>query len=182
MTHLAWAGFAGLLITGCAFDSKRFDRPARLQLGASTRSFSTPPTSNVALRETQPDAATERHGAGAATIQFTMEANELLYAGGELEAGALATRGSSYGGAYAIGGLQHRLGIGVIGAELAAGYRTMRASTTTDNVDSIVTEPRVRGQLWINPQVSFGAVAGATLGEHPVWMAGLYLGIHSNPR
>src|SRR5688572_18849017 len=123
MRHLAWAAIAATCITGCAFDRKRFERPAHFQLGANTRSFSTPAAagaSDVAFRESQmPEAPSARHAAVAATAQFTMELNRMLYTGGELEAGALELRGSSYAGAYGVFGAQHSLGGGVVAAELA---------------------------------------------------------------
>jgi hypothetical protein len=38
----------------------------------------------------------------------------------------------------------------------------------------------VRGQLWVSPQLTLGAAAGATLVGDRSWMAGVYLGVHSN--
>jgi len=114
----------------------------------------------------------------AGNAQFTSELNRNVLVGGELEFGALETRGSSYGAAYGIFGLQHLMTGGSIGAEIAGGYRTMRFYGE-DDINDLVLEPRLRAQFRVASQFTFGAVAGTTLGEQ-TWMAGFYLGVHSH--
>lgn len=172
---------AASLVTGCVLDRHRNDRPARLQLGAAGRSIAAPDSGSAPAGATQRTASetmtTGSQQAVVGSAQFTMEYNH-LYLGGELETGA--ARNSTVAGAYAIGGFVHQGRLGSISAELASGWRTVQLSTMETSKDSLVLEPRVRGELRLGQQFALGAVGGATLGDR-TWMAGIYLGVHSHP-
>lgn len=178
---LAWACLVAACTTACALDPHRNKRPARLQLGAAARGFGATEVPQVAARG-GPVMMTPlaREEAFSATAQFTMRAMRNFYLGGELEAGMLSAAGSNYAGGYGVFGADLSTGNATLGAELAGGYRTMRYGFGEPEVDDIVFEPRVRGQVQIGPQLSFGGVLGTTLGDHGMWMAGFYLGVHSH--
>jgi hypothetical protein len=177
----------------CALDPHRQDRPAQLRLGTNARHFtaSTPtassePLARVGAVQRAPVAAgagesttTVGHEAITGSAQFTMTAHRFVYLGGELEAGKLENAGSNVAGAYAVAGAQHTARYGSLGVEVVGGWRQLRYSLDEDPVSQSILEPRVRGELWLSPQVTFGAKAGATLGEQGAWMAGIYLGFHS---
>lgn len=171
----------GSLAMGCAMDRHRHDRPTRLQLGASSRHFASPPSDPVALRATgSPDAAGAPAAAATGTAQFTMTTRYHAYLGGELEAGAFLDRsGSNVAGAYGVAGAEHGSRFGSLAIEVAAGWRGLRYGLGEDTINQMIVEPRLRGQLWISPLLTLGAAAGTTLGDN-AWMAGLYLGVHSN--
>ena len=166
---------------GCALSQRRREPPAHLQLGATARRFASPAERPVALRTSEPAVATGDRGGMTGSLQFTVATPLHTYVGGELEGGALAARGSNLAGAYAVLGVSGTSRIGSLALELASGWRTMRYDLDTNDVGKVVAEPRVRGQLWISSQLTLGAAAGATLGERGTWMAGIYLGIHSDP-
>jgi hypothetical protein len=170
-------------VSGCVY-GHHYDRPARLQLGVRTRQLHTPvaPPDQVAFRTTEPTstAATESHEAVMGSAQFTMQAAGNLYLGGEVEAGTLETPGSNAAGAYAIAGVEGKSRFGALAAEITGGWRTMRSSISTEDVDSFALEPRVRGDIWLGPQLTLGGLAGATLGENRSWMAGVFVAFHSH--
>jgi hypothetical protein len=56
----------------------------------------------------------------------------------------------------------------------------MRDSVEAPDHDVGVLEPRVRGELWLAPQLTLGAAAGAEISGQHAWMAGIYLGVHSH--
>jgi hypothetical protein len=178
-----------IVLSGCAYSSYK-DRPARFNVGVTTRQIATPTTGDanqVAFRTrpsstppTSETADTETHKAIMGSAQFTMQTAWHTYLGGEVEAGVLDTTGSSAAGMYGVGGIESPLGFGKIGAELAAGYRTMRYSTQSEDIGKYLVEPRLKAELWISDQFTFGATLGGTLEDHPVWMAGIYLGVHSH--
>lgn len=67
----------------------------------------------------------------------------------------------------------------VFDPQLAAGWRGIRPGFGERDEDTWVAEPRVRGQLWLSPQVTFGATLGTSLAER-AWMAGIAFGFHSH--
>lgn len=173
-----------LFVAACAFDPQRAIRPARFTVGMNAQRIATPapPTDpGVAARTTdggaQPAASSN---AVAMSGQFTMATRDHLYLGGEVEAGRLAEPGSNLAGAYGIVGAEGASRIGSLGVELATGWRGVRYTLDSDDVNDAIVQPRVRGQLWVSPQVTLGAAAGATLVGDRSWMAGVYLGVHSN--
>lgn len=173
---LAWA----VTSVACAFDPNRHRRPARLLLGANTRHFTAPDGANVAFRDTTPSVMTSSHESVAATAQFTLGASHRTYFGGELETGFLDIAGSSTAGAYAVFGIDHPLSSAAsIGAEVAGGWRTVRYSIDTPDVDKAILEPRVRAQVWLSELVTLAVTGGMTLGSQSVFMGGVSIGIHS---
>lgn len=170
-----------VLLSACVLDPSRHKRPARLQIGANARHFAAPMTSRVAFRDSTPPpkVMTESHEAIAATAQFTMGMRHHAYVGGELETGALDSPGSSTAGAYGVLGIDLPFAAGALGAELASGWRSVRYSTDTDDITSLVIEPRVRASVWLSEQTSLAVTGGMTLDDKPVFMAGVMFGIHS---
>jgi len=176
---------------GCLWDKKSADRPARLHMGFNTRRVVMEPpkrdyTGGVLARTTDPgetETAGEAKTGVTGSAQFTMAYRRGFYMGGEIEAGPLGRSGSFFGGAYGVAGAETASGRGSLSVELIAGRRWVRYELGADDVASLALEPRVRGQLWLGPQVSFGGVIGANAvpGEQG-WMAGIYLGIYSDDK
>lgn len=170
------------LLSACVLDPSRHKRPARMQVGATARHFAAPAGSDVAFRDSMPPpkVMTESHEAVAASLQFTQGLRHHLYLGGELEAGALDSRGSSTAAGYGVFGLDLPFAAGTVGAEVATGFRSVRYSTDTDDLTNFVVEPRLRASVWTSEQTSLAVVGGMTLDDQPVFMAGVMFGIHSN--
>jgi hypothetical protein len=170
------------LLAGCPIDTfNRYDRPARTELGFNMHHYAASP-STVATREVSPEMETTTDGTAATVaFRFTMKTRWNTYTGAEAEAGTFSHAGSNFAGAYAVFGASAPLSLrGNISAELAGGWRATRESVDARDRSVGILEPRVRGELWLSPQVTLGGVMGAELSpEHP-WMAGLYLGIHSH--
>ena len=116
----------------------------------------------------------------AATAQFTLGMRHRTYVGGELETGALDSRGSSTAGVYGVFGVDLPFAAGALGAELASGWRSVRYSTDTDDISNLVVEPRLRASVWLSEQTTLSVTGGMTLDDRPVFMAGVSIGIHSN--
>jgi hypothetical protein len=168
-----------VVAAGCALDKHRYERPARLQIGANARSFAGPPARDVTFRETQPSPPSPEAGATGAG-RFTMGTRYHAYFGGELETGAFVDRKrSNIAGAYAVGGLESASRYGALAVEVVGGWRALRYDGSAPTHHQAIVEPRLRGQLWLSSQLTFGAAIGTTLG-HDAWMAGVYLGVHSN--
>lgn len=101
--------------------------------------------------------------------------------GGEAETGRFAGQdGSNIAGGYAVAGARAPLRLGALSAELAGGWRSLRDSIDAPDHSMYILEPRVRGELWLNPQLTLGAAAGAEVGGQHAWMAGVYIGVHSH--
>jgi hypothetical protein len=168
-----------LTLSGCVVDPYRQERPIRMLLGANARDITN--SENGATFRTasgEPPQRHESHTAGTGDVQFTVAYRALLI-GVEAETGRLGGEGTNFGGAYGVIGLEHHMYRSSLGVELVSGWRGLRYNTDADDVNSLVTEPRVRGQIQLSDQVTFGGVAGATLGELGSWMAGAYIGFHS---
>ena len=180
-------GLATGLAAGCMLDPHAGHRPARFHAGPNTRAVSVAPTDdgsprgNTASRGVIPPEAAPHVSATSVSMQFTMAMPYWIYTGVEAETGRLSTAGSNFAGAYAIVGLHQELPLGGLGAELAAGWQGIRYERGGDQHDSLVLEPRLRAQLWIAEQWTLGASVGARLGHEREgdWMAGAYLGVHS---
>lgn len=184
------AGVAAVVVavaalSGCLTDTERTFRPARVHFALASRHLasSAPTDAGTIARQTSPTpppaapAASDRAVTGAA--QFTMLTRYHAYVGGEVEAGTLGPTGSNFAGAYGIVGGETGNRFGSIAAEAAIGRRTLRADlSAADHVD-VVVEPRLRAELWLSSQVTLGGNLGASLGDH-AWLAGVYLGVHSN--
>jgi hypothetical protein len=189
----ALVGLFALTLGACALDAnRRYDRPARLEVGMQTRRFAVPmqPTkpgylykaAKPAAETELPDGAAPTQGMSgvSAGIQFTMAAGQHMYMGGEVETGRLMEYGSNLAGAYGVAGVRHGNRFGSLAVEMVAGWRSVRYMLNDQEHGAAVLEPRVRGQLWLSEQFALGAAAGATLGDESSWMAGIYLGVHSH--
>ncbi|HEU0031083.1 MAG TPA: hypothetical protein VFQ53_10660 [Kofleriaceae bacterium] len=165
-------------LAGCALDQHRFERPARLRVGATSHALATDTPGAVARSTTPTTTESLARNARTMSAQFTMATrDETFFAGGEVEAGVLDTERSNFAGAYGIAGVQLVGRVGTVGAELATGWRGLRDDG--DDVNSYIAEPRLRAELRFAPQWTLGAVGGATMGERGSWMGGIYLGVHS---
>ena len=175
---------AVLVGLGCAWAGcvHPFDPPTRLQLGVRGRHFATAAPADGATSARTAAGATEAAPSIDGVLgnaHFTMATRYHAYLGGEVEVGTLGTPGSNAAAVSAIAGAEGMSHFGSVGVELAGGWRTMRYSTEGENASSYGVEPRVRGEIFVGPQISLGALAGAGLRER-TWMAGLFLGIHSH--
>ena len=176
----------GLVVTP-AFASPR-ERPFSLEVGINTRQFAAASEGEqqVAFRTTgEIDPELESGTAVSTSLRFTGALAYDTFAGVEAEAGHLVgLSGSNLAGAYGVGGARGTLGPVRLSAELVAGRRWVRYSLVhhgpSDDAKWI-TEPRIRGDLWLSPTVTLGGAVGATLSERPVWIAGIYLGLQSRP-
>jgi hypothetical protein len=179
--HLLAAGALAAL-AGCPIDRfNHYDRPAHAEIGLNTRHFAGDPTAVAERTTTPPENPTVDGTAASVSFRFTMKMRWNAWAGGEAEAGAFTSRsGSNLAGGYGVigGGAPFRLG--TFGAELAAGWRSVRESVEAPDVARAVLEPRVRGELWLSPQITLGSAVGADLTGQHAWMAGVYVGVHSH--
>jgi len=189
---LALVGVIGLAATsGCLWE-RNGDRPARMQLGMNARHMNvTVPTkpvgAYVARQTTDPTPANESADVASSAItgsvQFTMQTYKFLYLGGEVEAGRLPDHeGSNFGALYGVAGAEAASHFGSLSVEMIAGRRWLRYELGDEDVGTWAMEPRIRGQMWLSPQVTLGGLVGAnaTPGESSGWMAGVYFGVYSN--
>jgi hypothetical protein len=187
---LALVGVLVIATTGCLWE-RNGDRPARLQLGMNSRHMAvTVPEKEVggylARSTTPPDPPpTSTDVASSAitgSVQFTMQAYRGLYMGGEVEAGRLADHeGSNFGALYGVAGAETTSRWGSLSVEMIAGRRWLRYEMGEEDVGSFALEPRLRGQMWLSPQVTLGGLVGANAAPGANgWMAGVYFGVYSN--
>jgi hypothetical protein len=88
-----------------------------------------------------------------------------------------------------IAGVRAATGFGALGVEFAGGLRAVSygfhssyhdcQQATSVNALAAVAEARARGELWLSPWLTAGAMLGTSVLERNAWMGGLYLGIHS---
>jgi len=86
-------------------------------------------------------------------------------------------------------GVRGGAGPGTLGVEFAGGLRvasygfhsSYHDCETSGAVTALeeVAEARARGELWLGPWITAGAVIGASVIERSAWMAGVYVGVHS---
>lgn len=188
---LVFVGLVGVVTSGCLWE-RNSDRPARLQLGMNSRHLAvTPPEkpiggylarSSTTTTTPTPSASEVSSSAITGSVQFTMQAYRNLYLGGEVEVGRLPdTEGSNFGALYGVAGAETSSRWGSLSVEMIAGRRWLRYELGAEDVGSYALEPRLRGQLWLSPQVTVGGLVGANAVPHESgWMAGVYLGIYSN--
>ena len=177
---------------GCVWEKNLASRPARLQMGFNSRRVvgappkSEPKISGVPRTTTDPggdSTASVSSTSVTGSMQFTMGYKNGLYLGGEVEAGPMSRQGSFFGGAYGVAGAEMQSPRGSLSVEVIAGRRWVRYELDAGDVASVAFEPRVRGQLWLGPQVSLGGVIGANaVPDEQGWMAGIYLGIYSDEK
>lgn len=182
MRGLALIALGTAVGAGCAIDPHKHYRPTRMQVGLHARQYAVPgaaPSNAARAAVAQPGGGSDAETSGVTgALQFTQTLRRFLYVGGELEAGTLSRRGSNVAGGYGVLGLEHRAAYGTVGVELVGGYRALRAELGAEDIGSLVLEPRVRGQVWMSPQLSLGATAGTNV-EDGTWMAGFFVGVHS---
>jgi hypothetical protein len=78
---------------------------------------------------------------------------------------------------------------GALGIEAAAGARSVRYAfdsayhdcnqTTTITTTNAIVEARARAELWLGPWITAGATVGTSVISQGDWLAGVYLGVHS---
>ena len=154
-----------------------------MEVGVNTRHWEpAADNSRVAFRSMEPpDVSEQANTALTTSLRFTGEHRYNTYLGGEAETGVMLGRaGSNIAGAYAVAGARGEVGRLRVAAELVAGRRWIRyALDGTQDATLMMAEPRVRGEMWLSPIWTLGGAVGATLSERDVWMAGIYLGVHS---
>jgi hypothetical protein len=78
---------------------------------------------------------------------------------------------------------------GALGVEAAGGVRSVRYAfdsayhdcnqTTTIETNKAIVEARARAELWLGPWITAGATVGTSVISQGDWLAGVYLGVHS---
>lgn len=166
---------------GVAQAEKGDEPPIHFEVGLNTRHFTAVEgEENVAFRGEAGDPSAEAQTAVSVGLRFTHWMPRNLYAGIEGEIGKLdASSRSNLAGAYALFGARGQVGFASLFVEMAAGQRSIRFGDGSEEDSKLVAEPRVRAEMWLTSRVTVGAALGTTLGERDVWMAGLYLGVHS---
>ncbi len=150
------------------------------QIGFNVRQFAATPGEMTAFRGQASEPAIEAGVARTFSLRFTRRFRHGFWLGGEAETGVLAEPGSNLAGAYGVAGVRGMLGTRVaLAVELAAGPRWVRYASELDDVAKVIAEPRVRAEVWVHPQWTLGGAIGSTLGGGDVWMAGVYVGVHS---
>ena len=154
-----------------------------MEAGVNTRHWDPAPgNERVAFRSMDPPDVSEQASTAVTTsIRFSTEQRYNTYLGGEGETGVMLGRpGSNIAGAYAIVGTRGEVGRLRLAAELVAGRRWIRyALDGTQDAALMMAEPRVRGEMFVASRWTLGGAVGATLSERNVWLAGIYIGIHS---
>ncbi|NVB85621.1 MAG: hypothetical protein HOV81_45070 [Kofleriaceae bacterium] len=162
-----------------------YERPAHFETVVNARHIAPVQRPVTSIARTTGETSTTSEvpdtggGAGSIALRFTMRARWNTYLGAEAEAGAMAREGSNLAGGYGVAGMRHPFRFGALSAEVAAGWRGLRDALNAPDRSDYVLEPRVRGEMWLGPQVSLGATAGADLTTQGAWVAGMYVGIHS---
>lgn len=173
----------GVLAPVAAADKQ--EPPVQLEFGVNTRHFAAAESEygpDVAFRSTEePDPALAAGTALTSSIRFTGATRYNTFLGIEGETGYIVGHElSNLAGAYAVAGVRNDIGRLRVAAELVGGRRWVRYHIVGAHDASVmIAEPRVRADLWLSRRVTLGGVAGATLGDRSVWMAGLYFGLHS---
>lgn len=173
--------FLGGLTSSVAIaDNKKDEPPIHFELGLNTRHFTAVEASENTAFRGEADASTEANTAVSVGLRFTRWFPRNLYAGIEGEVGKLdAFDHSNLAAAYAVFGARNTIGFASVFVEMAAGQRSVRFGDGAEEERKLVAEPRVRGEMWLGPRVTLGAALGTTLGSRDVWMAGVYIGVHS---
>jgi hypothetical protein len=170
-----------ILAPAAAADEEQSGR-IQFEVGVNTRHFAAANPSDVAFRSMEePDPELGGGTAVTSSLRFTSKRRYNTFFGVEGEAGQLVGyQYSNIAGAYGVAGARNDIGRLRIGAELVAGRRWVRYHIVGPSDDSkMIAEPRLRADLWLTPRLTLGGAAGATLGDRSVWMAGVYLGLHS---
>jgi len=179
------AALVVVLLATTASAGPRGERAMQLEVGINTRHYAAAShDADVAFRgdmSVPEDPSLEAGNALTTSLRFTGKARWNTFLGIEAEAGKLlGVEHSNLAGAYAVSGMRHDVGPLRIAAELVAGRRWVRYEVLhKSDAATWIAEPRVRGDLWLAPQLTVGGAVGATIGDRSVWMAGVYIGLHS---
>jgi hypothetical protein len=183
MTRTLGRALLLVCVTATFASADRPERPFQIEFGVNTRHFAAADPSDVAFRSTEePDPALGEGTALTSSFRFTGKTRYNTFLGVEGEAGYLVGHEySNIAGAYGVAGVRADLSPRLrVAAELVAGRRWVRYRITGPQDDNVLmVEPRVRADLWLSPRVTLGGAAGATVGDRSVWMAGVYIGVHS---
>ena len=173
----------GLLVAtggGVAWADKGDEPPIHFEVGLNTRHFTAVEGSDDVAFRGEVDPSAEAQTAVSVGLRFTHWMPRNLYAGLEGEIGKLdASARSNLAGAYGLFGARGQVGFASLFVEMAAGQRSVRFGDGSEADSKLVAEPRVRAEMWLSSRVTVGGAIGATLGSRDVWMAGIYLGVHS---
>lgn len=174
-----WA-WSILLVSGAAHADKP-EPPVHFEVGFNTRHFvAVDGDDNTALRGEVSDPSREANTALTLDLRFTRWLPRNLYFGVEGEIGKLdAFDHSNLAGAYGLFGARGDIGFAQLFVEMAAGQRKVRYSDGMEDAARLIAEPRARMEVWLGPRVTLGGALGTTLGGRDVWMAGIYIGVHS---
>lgn len=180
MRRSAATTICSVLFGGAAY-AENDEPPVHFEVGLNTRHFTAVEgDDNAAFRGETSDAAGAAQTAVSISLRFTRWLPRNLYAGVEGEIGKLdAFDHSNVAGAYGVFGARGDVGWLSLFVEMAAGQRKVRFGDGADEERKLIAEPRVRAEMWLGSRVTLGAALGSTLGEREVWMAGVYLGVHS---
>jgi len=172
--------FLGGLTSSVAVADNKDEPPIHFELGLNTRHFTAVEGTEGTAFRGENDPSTEANTAVSLGLRFTRWFPRNLYAGIEGEIGKLdAFDHSNLAAAYGLFGARHSMSFASLYVEMAAGQRSVRFGNGFEEERKLVAEPRVRGEMWLGPRVTLGAALGMTLGTRDVWMAGVYLGVHS---
>ena len=174
-----WA-WSILLVSGAAHADKP-EPPVHFEVGFNTRHFTAVEgEKDAAFRGEVSDPSTEANTAVSIDLRFTRWLPRNLYFGVEGEIGKLdAFDHSNLAGAYGLFGARGDIGFAQLFVEMAAGQRKVRFGNGFEEEAKLIAEPRVRMEMWVGPRVTLGGALGTTLGGRDVWMAGIYIGVHS---
>lgn len=171
-----------VLLAGSSALASPAEPPVHFEIGLNTRHLGANETdSNVALRSiTNVDDETPSGNGVTVSLRFTKWMRWHTFTGVEAETGTLTTRNSNFAGAYGLFGTRHELGPIALFVEAAAGKRWVRYELMEKDRTTWMIEPRVRAETWLNDRFTFGGAIGSTItGDVRVWLAGLYIGVHS---
>jgi hypothetical protein len=169
-------------MSSVAIADKGDEPPIHFEVGLNTRHFTAIDAGgeNTAFRGESSDPSIEASAAVSVDLRFMRWLPRNFYAGLEAEVGKLeAFDHSNLAAAYAVVGSRVQVGFATLSVEMAAGQRKVRYGDGFDEESKLIAEPRVRGEMWLGPRVTLGGAIGTTLGSRDVWMAGVYVGVHS---
>lgn len=172
----------GVLLVSNSASASPDEPPVHFEIGLNTRHLGASESdSNVALRSlTEVDDGTPSGNGVTVSLRFTKWMKWQTFTGIEAETGTLTTPNSNFAGAYGLFGTRHELGRIALFVEAAAGKRWVRYELMEKDRTTWMVEPRVRAETWLNDRFTFGGAIGSTItGDVRVWLAGLYIGVHS---
>ncbi len=172
-----------ILVTSGIAAAEDREPPVHLELGVNTRHFAASERGRVALRTESgvlPDDGTPGGTGVTMSLRFTKWMRWGTFAGIEAETGSLMEPNSNFAGAYGLVGARGTMGPVALYVEGAPGKRWVRYGSMSKSYESYLLESRVRAETWLSSRFTFGGAIGATLtGDVRVWMAGVYIGVHS---